>query len=144
MRFADGSAGTGRTWSEDVRLAGAEALATFAAGQLAGKPAIASHRAGKGTAIYVATQPDAKGMARILDVASSAAGVSPTAEMPKGVEVVRRSGRGKSFLFVLNHRDVAVDVPISQAGENLIDGRQVHSGLMRLGARDVAVIRVGW
>jgi beta-galactosidase len=144
LKFADGSAGVGRIWSENIELAGAEALATFAAGHLEGKPAVTRRRSGKGTAIYLATQPDAKAMARVLDLARSTAGVTPTADVPKGVEVVRRSGRGKSFVFFLNHRDVAVDVPITEAGENLIDGTQVHAGLMRLDARDVAVIRVGW
>ena len=144
LKFADGSAAVGRTWSENIHLAGAEALATFADGPLAGKPAVARHSAGKGTAIYLGTQPETIALARILDSARSTAGVSPTANVPKGVEVVRRSGRGKTFVFMLNHRDVAVDVPISEAGENLIDGSQVHAGLMRLEARDVAVIRAGW
>jgi beta-galactosidase len=83
-------------------------------------------------------------MARILEMAIVDAGVKPTAEVPQGVEATRRSGRGKSFLFVLNHREVAVDVPITQAGHNLLDGIEVHPGLMRLGPRGVAVIREGW
>jgi beta-galactosidase len=83
-------------------------------------------------------------MARILQTAVVDAGVKPTADVPQGVEATRRSGRGKRFLFVLNHREVAVDVPITQAGHNLIDGSEVHPGLMRLGPRGAAVIREGW
>ena len=144
LRFGDGAQGRGAVWSDDIRLNGAEALATFAETVLGGRPALTRHSAGSGTVFYLGTKPDPKSMARILDMAFSAAGVTPTADAPKGVEVVRRSARGKSFVFFLNHREVGVDVPISEAGTNLIDGTPVHSGLMRLGPRDVAVIREGW
>src|SRR5436190_6258738 len=144
LRFGDGAQGRGAVWSDDIRLKGAEALATFAETVLGGRPALTRHSAGSGTVFYLGTKPDPKSMARILDMALSAAGVTPTADAPKGVEVVRRSARGKSFVFFLNHRDVGVEVPISEAGINLIDGTSVHSGLMRLGPRDVAVIREGW
>ena len=144
LELVDGKLGRGRTWSEEVRLKGAEVLATFSDSELKGGPAVTRNRAGAGTAFYVATQPDPKTMDHILAMACSTAGIKSTAEVPRGIEVVRRSVRGKSFLFVLNHRDTAVDVPISDAGVNLIDGAQVHPGLIRLGPRDVAVIREGW
>jgi len=144
LELVDGKLGRGWTWSEEVRLKGAEVLATFSDSELKGGPAVTRNRAGAGTAFYVATQPDPKTMDHILAMACSTAGIKSTAEVPRGIEVVRRSVRGKSFLFVLNHRDTAVDVPISDAGVNLIDGTQVHPGLIRLGPRDVAVIREGW
>ena len=144
LELVDGKLGRGRTWSEEIRLNGAQVLATFSDSELKGGPAVTRHRAGTGTAFYIATQPDPKTMDHILAMACSTAGIKSTAEVPRGIEVVRRSVRGKSFLFVLNHRDTAVDVPISDAGVNLIDGTQVHPGLIRLGPRDVAVIREGW
>lgn len=122
-------------WVDDVELHGAEVVAS---------PAITKHRFGKGTSFYVGTEPDAKTMARILEMAREAAGVEPVAEVPHGVEAARRSARGKSFLFLLNHRDAAVDVPIQEAGANLVDGAEVHPGLLHLEPRGVAVIREGW
>jgi len=56
----------------------------------------------------------------------------------------RRSIPRSSILFLLNHRDGAVDVPITKAGTNLIDGHEVHAGLLRLGPFGAAVIREGW
>ena len=53
-------------------------------------------------------------------------------------------GLRSSILFLLNHRDVAVDVPITQAGTNLVDGTQVHAGLLKIGPFGAAVIREGW
>ena len=50
----------------------------------------------------------------------------------------------RSILFLLNHRPGTVDVPLSQAGTNLVDGSQVHAGLFKLGPHGAAVIREGW
>ena len=144
LQFADGAQGRGEIWSEDIRLNGAEVLATFSGSHLDGRPAITRHRAGNGTAIYLATRPDPKTMARLLEMACASASVEASADAPSGVEAVRRTAGGKSFLFLLNHREVAVDVPISTAGVNLVDGSSVHPGLVHLGSRGVAVIREGW
>ena len=60
------------------------------------------------------------------------------------MEAVRRVVGNHSILFLLNHRPAAVDVPLAQAGANLVDGAQVHAGLFRLGPYGAAVIREGW
>jgi beta-galactosidase len=135
LTLPDGAQGRGEVWSEEVELHGAETIVA---------PAVTRHGFGSGTAFYLSTQPDPKTMARVLEMARDAAGVEPVAQLPQGVEAVRRSGRGKSFLFLLNHRDAAVDVPIQQAGANLVDGAEVHPGLLHLEPRGVAVIREGW
>ena len=144
LQLVDGPMARGEVWSEDIRLRGADVLATFSTTQLAGRPAITRHSAGQGTAFYLGTQPDAKTMTRVLEMAWASAGVEAAATVPGGVEAVRRSGRGKTFVFLLNHRDVAVDVPIAGAGTNLVDDTSIHPGLMPLGPLVVAVIREGW
>ena len=144
VRFADGTLARGDLWSELIEPAGAEVLATFEWPEEAGSPAVTSHRFGDGYAIYTGTLLDAGSMRRVLREACSLAHVEPTAEMPDGVEAVRRRGAGRSVLFVLNHRDVHVDVPVTAAGTNLLGGGEVHPGLMRLEARGVAVIKEGW
>ena len=135
LAFGDGAKGRGTIWMDDLELRGAEMVAS---------PAITRNRFGSGTAYYVATMPDAKTMTRVLRMAVDGAGVEPAANVPSGVEAVRRSGRGKSFLFLLNHRDAAVEVPVTEAGTNLVDGVEVHPGLLHLEPRGVAVIREGW
>ena len=139
LEFGDGTQGRGDTWSDDIALQGATAIASSA-----GRPMLTSHRYGRGTAFYLGTAADANSTARIVLSALSHGGVEPAAEMPQGVEAVRRTGRGKSFLFLLNHREVGVDVPIQVAGTNLVDGTEVHPGLMHIGPRGVSVIREGW
>jgi beta-galactosidase len=144
VRFADGTLSRGDVWSELIEPAGAEIMATFESLDLDGKPAVTSHAFGDGSAIYLGTLPDAGAMRRVLREACSRARIQPNAEVPDGVEAVRRLGAGRSLLFLLNHRDVAVDVPVGAAGTNLVGGLEVHPGLMRIEARGVAVIKEGW
>jgi len=144
LRFDDAMQSRGEIWSELIQSRGAEVLATFASSELAGRPAITRHRFGDGTAIYLGTMPDPAALARLIKEACSKAGIEPAADVPQGVEAVRRYLEGKSILFLLNHREVAVDVPIQEAGTNLIDGAEVHRGLIRLEPRGVAVIKEGW
>jgi len=144
LKFADGTLSRGDLWSELIAPSGAEVLAQFSGSTLDGHPAVTSHRFGEGRAIYIGTRPDPPAMARIVRAAADDAGVKPVIAAPPGVEVVRRSTPRSSILFLLNHRDVPVDVPVSDPGTNLVDGSEVHRGLLRLGPRGVAVIRKGW
>ncbi|HET9781612.1 MAG TPA: beta-galactosidase [Candidatus Dormibacteraeota bacterium] len=144
LRFESGESAHGEIWSELIEVTAASPLATFAGSSLAGRPAITRNRFGQGTALYLGTLPDGVAMARTLRDACSIAHVEPAAQLPQGVEAVRRYRQGKSILFLLNHRDVAVEVPIGETGTNMIDGSQVHRGLMRLGPRGVAIVKEGW
>lgn len=92
------AAGTAREWAEIVRVEGAEVRSTFRGGMLDGLPAITRNRAGEGTAFYVATAPDDLS-AVIAEVLDTAAVRPEIADLPDGVEAVRRGDR----LFLLNH-----------------------------------------
>ena len=142
--FAGGGKGHGDLWSELIEPSGANVLASFAGGRVDKRAAVTKHEFGKGTAYYVGTRLDQGSMARVLRTAWTEAGVKPELEAPAGVEVMRRSDGHRSILFLLNHRASAVDVPLAQAGTNLIDGNQVHAGLFQLAPYGAAVIREGW
>ncbi len=144
VAFPDGTQGRGDIWSELIEPAGAEVLATFAGGRLDRHPAITRNKFGSGTATYIGTRLDQPAMARLLATVLDAAEVGPVMDVPAGVEVVRRSIPRSSIVFLLNHRDAAVDVPITKAGTNLVDGSEVHAGLLRLKPYGVAAIREGW
>jgi len=144
LDFADGTQGRADLWSELVELHGAKEVATYAEGRLKGRAAVTRHDHGSGRAIYLSTRLDQPAMARVIVSACADAGVEAVMEAPSGVEVVRRHLARSSILFLLNHRDLDVDVPIAQAGTNLVDGAQVHAGLLRIGPFGVAVIREGW
>jgi len=107
--------GTATEWSEALVLEGAEAVAAFGSGPLAGRPAVTRHERGAGLVTYVATRPDRRTMARLLRDAVERAGVEPTLPgAPAGVEAVRRG----EHLFLLNHGEA----PAAVAGVELPPG----------------------
>jgi beta-galactosidase len=138
VRFDDGTHDRGDVWSELVRLQGAEALATFTGGTLAGEPAVTRNAFGEGSAYYLATRLSAAAMAELLRRVCAECGVSAVAEAPAGVEAVRRG----SLLFVLNHGRGEIEVPIPTGAQELLSGSAQHSGRVRLPPRGVAIIQL--
>ncbi|CAL9437614.1 Beta-galactosidase [Actinosynnema sp. ALI-1.44] len=109
ITLSDGTGAT--TWSEHVRLEGAEAVATYTHGMLAGRPALTRH----GRAWYLSTLPVDYGalVRRLLDET----GIERP--WPPGVEAVTR-GR---WLFLLNHG--ADTVPLPRPAHDLVTDRVV-------------------
>lgn len=133
----DGTLAT--TWCELVELAGAEVVLRYAEGQLADRPAVTRNRYGAGSAWYVSARLADAAYDRVLAAVSAAAGVGPVvAGLPSGVEVVRRADGVHSWLFVLNHTDRAVRVPVT--GWELLSDQSV-SGVLMVEPDGVAVIR---
>ena len=140
IRTSDGHAFDCRLWADVVRLHGADAIATFERDFYKGSPAVTSHRFGKGSAMYAATMPDQPGLAWLVDQACQVAGIAATPGACSTVEVVRRSDGAQSWLFVLNHSEEAVEVPLGRAGVELISGQPVEKSV-RVAPVGVAIIR---
>lgn len=136
VHLDDGS--TGVLWAEQVHLQGAKTLAAHTDGPVVGSPAITRHETGGGAAWYVGTSLAPADVARLVAQVSAAAGVRPEADVPPGVEVVRRRGDGRSYLFLLNHTDQ--DVEVSADGFDLRHNRPVDGSVV-VRSGDAAVIR---
>jgi beta-galactosidase len=130
---------TGGLWAEVVHAEGAEVLAEVDGGDLDGSPVLLRHRHGAGTGWYLATRPEPAAMARILARACAEAGVRPAAPVVAGVEAVRRSGAGGSWLFLLNHDDRPVEAAVPSPVVDLLTGRRVE-GSVKLERFGVAVL----
>lgn len=136
VRLDDGS--TADVWTEHLHPRGAETVASYVDGPLPGVPAVTRNAHGDGVAWYVATRLDDRSTARLLVAVCAGAGVRPAAEVPPGVEVVRRTDGDRSYLFLLNHTDLPATV--AAAGVDLVDGSPV-TGAVRLPPGAVAVVR---
>ena len=130
----------GSLWTERLRTEGAEVLARYAEGTLAGLPAITRQAYGAGTAWYLSTLLTDDALGALLLAAATAAGLRPALPgAPPGVSVTRRhDGSGRSWLFAFNHGDRPASLPAT--GLDLLTGREVASAL-DLPAGGVAVIR---
>ncbi|MGH3379605.1 MAG: beta-galactosidase [Actinoallomurus sp.] len=135
------SRGTGSVWSEEIHLEGAEAVEHFTTGTLAGRPAITRHRFGRGTAWYLATQPDPATMRYLLDRVREAAGVAPVLPgLPDGVQARARQTEDGLRYVVLNHGTAAADVRLPAPMRDELTGTG-PAGSLRLDPRGVAVLR---
>jgi len=120
VHLTDGS--TGRTWTECGEATTATVVASYVDGPVAGRPAVTRRTVGGGTAWYIGTRLSDESLAAWLT-----AWATPSS-MPPGVEAVRRRHPdGRSYLFLLNHRDSPAVVPA--AGTDLLTGTQWTSTL---------------
>ncbi len=59
---------------------------------------------------------------------------------PDGVEAVRRGAGDRRLLFLLNHGVDGVEVSVPSGGMELITGRTLETGRLRLAGREVAIV----
>ncbi|MET8944985.1 beta-galactosidase [Streptomyces sp. NPDC004542] len=131
---------TGTLWSERLRLAGAEAVASYTDGPLQGVPAVTRHTHGAGTAWYVATLPDPDTLGALLDRVRAEAGVEPVLTVPAGVEAVRRRGADADYLFLIDHSGRGAQIPVPAGATELLTGKET-GGSVTLAPGDIAVVR---
>jgi beta-galactosidase len=110
-------------WSERLRLEGAEAISVFTNGPVPGVAAVTRNAVGDGVAWYLATVLDEASLSETLLRAARDAGVEIPAVHPGGVEIVRRAGASDSWVFIINHTDVAFEYRTH--GTEIITGAQI-------------------
>lgn len=134
---------TGRMWSEHIHLEGASAFASYAAGPLAGLPAVTRHGYGAGSAWYLSTGLDDADLATLLGAVLAEAGLRRVPP-PPGVELVHRRSGGTRWLFALNHGDEARVVPLAgtafAGGTDLVTAEVTGDGVT-VPAGGVAIVR---
>jgi beta-galactosidase len=110
----------GRLLMEEIDLAGAEPVATFGEGRLAGRPSLTRVEYGRGVGYYLATLPDREAAYGLTGWLANAAGVRPVlADLPPRVEAVRRG----PLLTLINHDNQPATVSVR--GQDLVTGATV-------------------
>ncbi|MFE9028279.1 beta-galactosidase [Streptomyces iakyrus] len=137
----DGTELSADVWTEFVVPRGAETVSAYADGPAAGLPAVTRHRLGEGTAWYVSTRLGADGLDALLGRAGEDAGLAPRAELPRDVEVVRRTGATGTYLFAVNHTGSDAKVPLESPGTELLTGDRA-AGRLAVPAGAVRVVRL--
>ncbi|MFE8993099.1 beta-galactosidase [Streptomyces collinus] len=137
----DGTELSADVWTEFVVPRGAETISAYADGPAAGLPAVTRHRLGEGTAWYVSTRLGADGLDALLGRAGEDAGLAPRTDLPRDVEVVRRTGASGTYLFAVNHTGSDAKVPLEAAGTELLTGDRA-AGRLAVPAGAVRVVRL--
>ncbi|GAA3913791.1 beta-galactosidase [Streptomyces lacrimifluminis] len=123
ITLSDGTQGT--AWSESLRTEGAETLATYTHGMLAGSPALTRHRFGTGQGWYLSTRLDDAGHGALVARLLAEARVGPEMPgLPPGVEATtRRAPDGRRWRFLINHGTEPVSLP--ESAHDLLTGGTV-------------------
>ncbi|MFF8669709.1 beta-galactosidase [Streptomyces sp. NPDC015242] len=137
----DGTELNADVWTEFVVPRGADTVLTYADGLASGLPAVTRHRLGEGTAWYVSTRLGADGLDTLLGMAAEDARLAPRADLPRDVEVVRRTGESGTYLFAVNHTGADVKVPLEVPGTELLTGERA-AGRLPVPAGAVRVVRL--
>ncbi|WP_042396641.1 beta-galactosidase [Streptacidiphilus carbonis] len=135
VTLSDGSHAT--AWSEALRLEGAEQLAAYTGGMLAGSPALTRNSLGAGQGWYLSTRLDDADYAALVGRLLDEVGVGPELPgLPSEVEAVRRQAPdGRRWHILLNHGDTAV--PLPEPADDLLTGGRLDT----LAAGGCAVLR---
>ena len=124
-------------WLERVEATAADVLVRVASGERSGTPVYTRRTAGAGSAAYLATRPDAAGLEQVVADLVDVAAVAPVASADAGIEVTRRIGGGRSFLFLINRTDT--DLTAAASGRDLVAGIR-HEGVVPVPAGAVVVV----
>jgi beta-galactosidase len=134
-----------REYCDRIHAEGAEVLATYKTDFYAGQPCLTVNHHGKGLVYYLAARPAAdafhdafaRGLVRQLGLERCL-----DAELPEGVTVQKRSGGGKTFLFVHNLEPIAQAIDLKERLADVLGGGVV-SGRLTLKPYGSLVLRRG-
>jgi beta-galactosidase len=127
-------------WADLIHPEGAEPLASYTNDFYAGTPVVTRNSFGEGGAYYLGTRPEERYTRSLLQSVCEEAGVRPAAEVPAGIDAVRRKTADASFLFLLNHNLEAVEVPLPNPGRDILAGTR-HDVMLTLDPIEVAILR---
>ncbi len=124
-----------------VRCEGAKVTATYGSDFYAGTPVVTEHSFGKGTAYYIASDPEDLFLERFYGSLLEAQGIRPLLQTPPGVEVTLRQTETHTFLFVLNHTAEPQNIVLDAPYRNLLSDPGLLRGTIILDAHDVMILQ---
>jgi beta-galactosidase len=127
-------------WADLIHLHGADPLASFTDGFYSGTPAVTRNAFAEGVAYYLGTRPEIDYTKSLLHRMCQEAGVKPTADVPPGVDAVRRKTEDASFLFLLNHNQELEEIRLPNPGRDLLTAKE-HDSKLILDPLEVAILQ---
>lgn len=122
---------------------GAEVCGTYEDDFYAGMPAVTVHSFGQGNAWYVAVSSSREFYRQFLKDICKQCEIHPLLAPRENVEVTLRENENGSFLFVLNHGKNAVEIPMEQTCQIILDGKILNAkDLLYLQGRDGTILKM--
>ncbi len=128
------------TWCDLIDPKDSVVLAEYTDGFYKGTPCITRNSSESGSVYYIGAHFDIDGYNGIFDYITTLAGIEKCPITPvKGVETVTRKSEAGTYIFVMNHTDETVFVPLDREYMELLGENQVRNAL-RLEPYGVAVL----
>jgi beta-galactosidase len=99
-------------WCDVVHTKKAEVIAYFRDDFYSNCPVVTKNTYNKGTAYYIATQPEDKFILDFLSEVCRSNNINSFIQVPYGVEVIIREKIDKQFIFILNHNNYNVSITL--------------------------------
>ena len=132
--------GTAALWCDIIKAVDSEVLGVYTRDYYAGKPCFTRHAFGSGSVYYLGCDLDEAAMERLAVYLCRVNGIDIPAGAQKGVEIVPATDGAREALFILNHNDHTVVVPVNGSYIDLLKEEAVHSQIV-LAPYDVAVLK---
>jgi beta-galactosidase len=118
-------------WGEWIEIADAAAAvrATYASGELAGRPAVTRRPSGAGAAWYVSAMLDDAGLTAVFREVLAEAHLDARDEVDLDFETVTRSDDETDFTFALNHGRDPLTIVVPEGALDLVTGRTTDATL---------------
>jgi beta-galactosidase len=120
-----------------------EVIAAWSNRYAAGTPMITARKVGEGRVLYAGTYLTPELTAALAERTFADAGILPLLpNLPEGVEVTMRQGKGRQLLFIQNCIDRSVTLAGVPVGRNLLDDGASVAGGLSLEAYGCAIIEL--
>jgi beta-galactosidase len=143
LKFTDGATLSVQVIAELLKPKNANVIATWEREYLQGVPAVTENKYGQGKAIYYGSFFHLDAARYLLNRYAKEQNLSPLfADLPKEIEITRRTKRGNDYYFILNHKNESVTLKIGTGFYDLIDSKTV-SETITLSSFGYKVLRRG-
>ncbi|HET6455846.1 MAG TPA: beta-galactosidase trimerization domain-containing protein, partial [Armatimonadota bacterium] len=140
IRWNDGRESEGSVWYDGLELRGAEALATYTNGPLAGLAAVTKCTLGKGQIIMLGTMPQPEDLKALLLSIAKEAGVTPVADASENLVVIPREGSGIKGLVAIEVENRPATLTLPSPMTDLLTGKS-RKGKVEVPAYGVMVLK---
>lgn len=133
-------AGTNRYWTESIEPLDAQVIGRYSSTYRSGEALISRKAVGAGQAYYLGCGLDEDSCQELLRSIAAENGISRVpVSFEDGVEVIRRSGGGRTVYFVLNARESIAEITLDRNYMDLLNGG-VRTGTVKMKPKEYVVL----
>jgi beta-galactosidase len=132
--------GVASLWCDVISLTTAKSLGVYVNDYYAGQSCFTVNNKGAGQVYYLGCDLDASAMEKLAKYLCDKAGIPVNLYYIPGVEVVEATDDKENALFVMNHNDYPVVVPLSKKYSDLIKDEEIEE-VIHLAPYDLAILK---